>query len=63
MKQQITIKEHGSRMEVSKWKTIGVKVRNEESHLLNRQLDRLNYITVGDLVKDLIAGKIRNCII
>jgi hypothetical protein len=58
MRQQTTIKEHGLRIQVSKWKTIGIKVRNEELPLLNRQLDRLNYITVGDLVKDLIAGKI-----
>ena len=35
-----------------------LRVRNEELQLLNRQLDRLNYTTVGDLVKDLIAGKI-----
>ena len=40
------------------WRTIGVRVRNTELSLLNRQLDRLNYTTLGDLVKDLIAGKI-----
>lgn len=40
------------------WKTIGVKVRISELSILNRQLDRLNYVTLGDLVKDLIAGKI-----
>jgi hypothetical protein len=40
------------------WKTIGVKVRLSELPNLNRQLDRLSYTTLGDLVKDLIAGKI-----
>ena len=40
------------------WKTIGVKVRLSELSNLNRQLDRLGYTTLGDLVKDLIAGKI-----
>lgn len=45
-------------MKQSKWKTIGVKVRHGELSLLNRQLDRLNYVTLGELVKDLISGKI-----
>ena len=40
------------------WKTIGVKVRISELSILNRQLDRLNYVTLGDLTKDLIGGKI-----
>jgi intergrase/recombinase len=40
------------------WRTIGVRIRNSELSLLNRQLDRLNYTTLGDLVKDLVAGKI-----
>jgi hypothetical protein len=40
------------------WKTIGVKVRISELSMLNRQLDRLNYVTLGDLTKDLISGKI-----
>jgi hypothetical protein len=40
------------------WRTIGVRIRNSELPLLNRQLDRLNYTTLGDLVKDLVAGKI-----
>ena len=40
------------------WKTIGVKVRVGELPLLNRQLARFNYNTLGDLVKGLIAGKI-----
>jgi hypothetical protein len=42
----------------SEWKTIGIRVRNVELPLLNKQLDRLNYVTLGDLVKDLIAGKL-----
>jgi hypothetical protein len=40
------------------WRTIGVRIRNTEIFLLNRQLDRLSYTTLGDLVKDLIAVKI-----
>ena len=43
---------------IQEWRTIGVRIRNSELSLLNRQLDRLNYTTLGDLVKDLIAGKI-----
>ena len=42
----------------SEWKTIGIRVRNAELPLLNKQLDRLNYVTMGDLVKELIAGKL-----
>ena len=42
----------------SQWKTVGVKIRYAELSLLNRQLDRLNYVTLGELVKDLISGKI-----
>ena len=42
----------------TEWRTIGVRIRNTEVSLFNRQLDRLNYTTLGDLVKDLIAGKI-----
>jgi hypothetical protein len=57
MKQQI-IKQNKPEIEISKWKTVGVKVKNEELLMLNRQLDRLSYITLGDLVKDLMAGKI-----
>jgi len=49
---------HKTQPQNKEWRTVGVKVRNEELQLLNRQLDRLNYITLGDLVKDLIAGKI-----
>lgn len=40
------------------WKTIGVRVRSSDLINLNRQLDRLNYSTLGDLTKDLINGKI-----
>ena len=40
------------------WKTVGVKVRLAELSVLNRQLSRLNYDTLGDLIKDLIAGKL-----
>ena len=43
---------------IQEWRTIGVRIRNSELPLLNRQLDRLNYTTLGDLVKDLVAGKI-----
>jgi hypothetical protein len=42
----------------SEWKTIGVKVRHTELMLLNKQLHRLNYTTPGELVKDLMSGKI-----
>lgn len=42
----------------SEWKTIGVKVRLSELPNLNRQLNRLGYTTLGDLVKDLIVEKI-----
>jgi intergrase/recombinase len=55
--QTISSQEHKSKIK-SEWKTIGIRVRNEELPLLNKQLDRLNYVTMGDLVKDLIAGKI-----
>jgi hypothetical protein len=48
-RQQTTIREYGPRLKVSKWKTIGVKVRNEELPLLNRQLDRLSYINYSFL--------------
>lgn len=40
------------------WKTVGVKIRVAELSVLNRQLSRLNYNTLGDLVKDLVAGKL-----
>lgn len=42
----------------STWKTVGVRIRLSELSLLNKQLDRLNYVTLGDLAKDLIAGRI-----
>ena len=37
-----------SELQKSEWKTIGIRVRNVELPLLNRQLDRLNYVTLGD---------------
>ncbi|MGA9168981.1 MAG: hypothetical protein WBZ20_02410 [Nitrososphaeraceae archaeon] len=37
---------------------LGIKVRILELPILNRQLIRVNYDTLGDLVKDLISGKI-----
>ena len=35
-----------------------VKVRLAELAVLNKQLSRLNYDTLGNLVKDLISGRI-----
>ena len=35
-----------------------VKVRLTEPAVLNKQLSRLNYDTLGNLVKDLMAGKL-----
>jgi hypothetical protein len=55
--QQI-IDERKSKAENREWKTIGVKVRIGELPLLDRQLARFNYDTLGDLVRGLIAGKI-----
>jgi hypothetical protein len=55
---QQTVDSHETQPQNKEWRTIGVKVRNGELQLLNRQLDRLNYTTLGNLVKDLIAGKI-----
>jgi hypothetical protein len=40
------------------WKNIAVKIKENDLVLLNRQLDRLGYETLGDLVKDLLLGKI-----
>jgi hypothetical protein len=48
----------GQFKKTQEWRTIDVRIRDTEVFLLNRQLDRLNYTTLGDLVKDLIAGKI-----
>ena len=43
----------------TEWCTIGIRIRNTtEISLFNRQLDRLDYTTLGDLVKDLIDEKI-----
>ena len=58
MKKKIQVSVHANEIKTQKseWKTVGVKIRNEELPLLNRQLDRLSYVTLGDLVKDLMAG-------
>ena len=42
----------------SKWKTIGVKVKESELGVFNKQPQRFGWQTLGDLVKDLMAGKI-----
>jgi intergrase/recombinase len=42
----------------SKWKTIDVKVKESELGVFNKQLQRFGWQTLGDLVKDLMAGKI-----
>ena len=55
---QQLISERNSKAGNTEWKTIGVKVRVGELPLLNRQLARFNYDTLGDLAKGLIAGKI-----
>jgi hypothetical protein len=55
--EQIVKNEH-KRKQNREWKTIGVKVRLAELAVLNKQLSRLNYDTLGNLVKDLIGGKI-----
>lgn len=40
------------------WKNVAVKIRENDLINLNRQLGRLGYETLGDLVKDLLLGKI-----
>lgn len=40
------------------WKTVGVKVKASELGTFNQQLQRFGWETLGDLVKDLVAGKI-----
>jgi hypothetical protein len=55
--EQIIDNEH-KRKQNKECKTIGVKVRLAELAVLNRQLTRLNYDTLGSLVKDLIGGRI-----
>ena len=42
----------------SKWKTIGVKAKESELGIFNKQLQRFGWQSLGDLVKDLMAGKI-----
>jgi hypothetical protein len=55
--EQIVDNEH-RRKQNREWKTIGVKVRLAELAVLNKQLSRLSYDTLENLVKDLIGGKI-----
>jgi hypothetical protein len=50
--------DNDNKKKTTEWKTIGVRIRNLDLPILNRQLDRLNYSTLGDLAKDLINGKI-----
>src|SRR5215469_17974049 len=40
------------------WKNVAIKVKENDLIAMNRQLDRLGYETLGDLVKDLISDKI-----
>ena len=40
------------------WKNVAVKIKENDLVLLNRQLGRLGYQTLGDLVKDVLLGKI-----
>jgi hypothetical protein len=40
------------------WKNVAIKVKENDLIALNRQLGRLDYETLGELVKDLICGKI-----
>jgi intergrase/recombinase len=42
----------------SRWKTIGAKVKLSELGVFNKQLQRFGWLTLGDLVKDLMAGKV-----
>ena len=42
----------------TRWKTIGVKVKESELGIFNKQLQRFGWQTLGDLVKDLMGGKI-----
>ena len=38
------------------WKNVAIKVKENDLIALNRQLDRLGYEILGDLVKDLMSG-------
>ena len=40
------------------WKNVAVKIKENDVIVINRQLGRLGYETLGDLVKDLLLGKI-----
>lgn len=39
---------HAANEQHSEWKTLGVKVRLADLPIINRQLSRLNYNTLGD---------------
>jgi len=54
---RVSVSENKVKLQKSEWKMVGVKIRNEELPLLNK-LDRLNYVTLGILAKDLMGGKI-----
>jgi hypothetical protein len=58
--QQQTDQQSNSKMGYKKygWKNVAIKVKENDLITLNRQLDRLGYETLGDLVKDLMCGKI-----
>ena len=40
------------------WKNVAIKIKERDQILFNRQLDKLGFETLGDLVKELLAGKI-----
>ena len=43
----LSCKEIDQFKKTTEWRTIGVRIRNTEISLLNRQLDRLSYTTLG----------------
>ena len=45
------MKDKNNNKKKTEWRTIGVRIRNSELPMLNRQLDRLNYSTLGDLAR------------
>jgi hypothetical protein len=55
---QVSALPTNTKVNQSEWKTIGVKVYYTELPLLNKQLDRLNYATLEELVKDFMSSKI-----
>ena len=40
------------------WKNVAIKIKENDIILFNRQLDKLGFETLGDLVKEILAGKI-----